>query len=337
MRILTTYPVFQTHPAVFEMIRERHTVLLPEKNEEMEAFLSGQDWEVALLPQEALTGLPENALKGKGPLLCYVDSVNSSCAALFSRNDVDEIWTGEMVDFFFLEKIRKLEKAKQQAVSPASLFDFIHDLRTPLTVIYTTLEILLLKRGKENEEAFVQKIKSCRAHLDRIKVMVANSVDTVRLNDFHVNKADEEVTELIRSVLSSQAPRFDSEEKFLVLDTPPVLFPVDRNIFRQMIHNMLEHYLLFADSKTTSEIILKKKEASLTVTLSYQGGGWLDEKEIKAIFEKGERIIDKKKGVKYNKGFGFTYNRRLAALLGGSFDLLIDPATLHHTLCLKLV
>ncbi|MBN2145297.1 MAG: HAMP domain-containing histidine kinase [Candidatus Aureabacteria bacterium] len=336
IRILTTPSVINAHQTLFESIQAKYDLIVPSSREETMISYSGSDWDIALLPLDAIPDPSENISKGQGLLLCYVNALTDDAVNAYRRKEINEIWTTAMVELFLCEKIEKLHRFIKQSVSPASLFDFIHDLRTPLTVVYTTLEILLLQKRKDKKESFIHKINSCRAHLDRIKVMVTNSVETVRLQDIHIHKTEENITELIQSVLTSQSPRFESENKSLILGKSEVFFVTDRNIFKQMIHNMVDHYLLFADSNTHTPIIINKNNNQMTVEMAYEGAGWLEENELNAIFEKGERIVDRKKGIRYNKGFGFTYNRKMAALLGGFFDLIIDPVTFKHTLSLTL-
>ena len=220
---------------------------------------------------------------------------------------------------------------------PKNFQDLIHDIRNPMSVIYTTFEILMIKKWPSDcSEDLLRHIKTCKAQLDRIKMMLSNFADMNRISDMPYSRSDEKILKLLNQVADSFHPRLEIEKKSLKIMSPDIIFGLDRNIFKQLVHNMLEHMLFFTENNSESHLVCSLSEGKLLVEVFYFGGGELTQEEMKLIFDTQERVVDKKNGVKYNKGYGLTYNRRMAEFLGGTMDLIIEPLTLKHTLRLEI-
>ena len=165
--------------------------------------------------------------------------------------------------------------------------------------------------------------------------MLGNYTDLMRMQEIPVLKIEENIPKLLQSVVDSFAPRFIVEKKTVSLDCQVKSFAVDRNIFKQMVHNMIEHTLFFADPGSQTMLTAGMKDQAFILELRYAGGGITSE-QLEKIFEAAERVVDQKNGVKYNKGFGLSYNQLMALHVGGAFSFSIDPETLEHHLQLKL-
>ena len=223
-----------------------------------------------------------------------------------------------------------------QQKSKKVFLDLMHDVRNPMSVIYTSLEILFLKKWREdNQEDLLKHLKVCKSQLDRIRVMLGNYTDLMRMEEIPVLKIEENINKLVQSVLDSFAPRFIVEKKNISFESHVNIFCVDRNIFKQMVHNMIEHTLFFAETGSQTVLMAGVEEQTLTLGIRYAGGG-IKPEDIERIFESTERVVDQKNGVKYNKGFGLSYNQLMAAHLGGNFSFSLDPETFEHHLLLKL-
>ena len=217
-----------------------------------------------------------------------------------------------------------------------AFLDLMHDVRNPMAVIYTSFEILFLKKWREdNQEELHRHLKVCKSQLDRIRVMLGNYTDLMRMEDIPILRTEENISKLMKSVLDSFSPRFIVEKKSILLDSRVEMHSVDRNIFKQMVHNMIEHTLFFAETGSETTLTAIEKEGGLILEIHYSGGG-IKPEETGRIFESNERVVDQKNGVKYNKGFGLSYNLLMAEHLGGSFSFSVHPETLAHQLLLTL-
>ena len=232
---------------------------------------------------------------------------------------------------FFHSKEEKTELKDKKV-----FLDLMHDVRNPMSVIYTSLEILFIKKWREdNQDELFKQLTICKSQMDRIRIMLGNYADLMRLEDIPVIRAEEKIGSLLQGILNSFAPRFMIEKKNIVLDSQVENYCVDKNIFKQMVHNMIEHTLFLAETDSQTSLMVSVQEQMLTLEIRYPGGE-IKSEEIDKIFKNKERVLDQRSGVKYNKGFGLSYNYLMSIHLGGGFSFSADPETFEHRLLLRL-
>ncbi len=225
---------------------------------------------------------------------------------------------------------------KSEPKDKKAFLDLMHDVRNPMSVIYTSLEILFIKKWREdNQDELFKQLTICKSQLDRIRIMLGNYADLLRMEDIPVIRMEEKISCLLQGILNSFAPRFMIEKKNIFLDSQVESYCVDRNIFKQLVHNMIEHALFFAEPDSQTSLMVSVREQGLTLEIRYPGSD-IKTEEIDRIFQNAERVKDQKSGVKYNKGFGLSYNHLMSIHLGGSFSFSVDPGTFEHRLLLRL-
>ncbi len=320
MRIVATSSLAQKHPQLFTMLSEQHEITFCVSAKTLQETLNAQPfWNIALAYPEDISESNTNLY---GTLFCVVPKIDPHTLSLLKRSDVEDLLLESELDWFLPEKIKKWERLHEKALAQFPLHDLIHDIKTPLAVIHITLEILLLKKCQENADVLLQKVQSCKSHLDRITNMLANFVNMSRISDFPLSVRNENVNVLITQVLESQASRIHVECKKIELDPVSVYFRLDRNVFKQMIHNMVDHFLLFSEDKASGNFLICQTQNELHVDLRFPSQASIPKNDQEKVFSKTGRVVDHKLGVKYNRGFGLTYNRQMALSLGGNF--LID-------------
>jgi signal transduction histidine kinase len=319
MRIVVTSSLAQKHPQLFAILQEQHEMILCDSAKTLQETLNTQDfWNIALTYPEDIP--PSNA-NFPGSLFCVVPRMDPNTLSLLKRSDVEDLILESEIDWLLFERIKKWERLHEKALAQFPLHDLIHDLKTPLAVIHSTLELLLLKKCQENSDVLFQKVKTCKSHLDRIKIMLANFVHVSQTFDLPAFICEENVTALIAQVLDSQISRLHMEGKTIKLEYNAIHFILDRIAFKQMIHNMVDHFLLFSVEKSSGEFLINKTKNKLHIDLYFSSKAYLPKDTCKKVFDKTGRIADPHLGIKYNKGFGLTYNLKTALSLGGNFLL----------------
>jgi len=227
---------------------------------------------------------------------------------------------------------------KKNIITTAVWNNFSHDAKNPMMAIYTLLELLSLENVDFQAAQIQDNISICKSQLTKLKFVVSNFADIQRLDAIFINKQEEDITKLIDLVRSEYLTRLKIEHRILKVFKGKVRFLIDINIFKQMISNMIEHFILFSEKESTSQFkCFLMDQNKLIIQLNYQGAGLLTQTELEDIFSLDSAIVDKKKGIKYNKGLGLTYNQMMAKYIGGDFKLLIDEESLSHTLQLELL
>lgn len=189
-------------------------------------------------------------------------------------------------------KKREIELQRREKELIASLS---HDLKTPVTGIKLTSELLKAKISKNSngqEEDTIQKLDNIYNKADQIDALV-NDLFTSTLDDlgeFKVNTQDEEARILKDIVL-----KFDDKELVSQSDIPDVVINIDQNRMSQVIGNIISNSYKYAGTKIdiSYEVIddylemcirdygpgVPEDEISLITNKFYRGKQWKDGKE----------------------------------------------------------
>lgn len=206
------------------------------------------------------------------------------------------------------EERKKLDKMRQDFVSNIS-----HELRTPVTVIKGSLEVLengLITAPEEMKEYFHQ-MSSDTAHLQRL---VNDLLELSRLQNtnFKIEKAGLNLTDILKESIRSMQRISDQKQVKILLENEVgnIRFFGDYGRLRQMFMIILDNAVKFApaDSIVSVKMHYEKKE-TVAVSISDCGSGILPE-EIPYIFDRfhKERSEQNKSG----SGLGLPIAKQIA-------------------------
>ena len=186
------------------------------------------------------------------------------------------------------EKNRRAEAAAENERLRSSLLSLVsHDLRTPLTAILGSADVLLERddvRGNRPVQGLLQNIQS---ESERLSRLISNLLEAQRLESgsFHLVKERCPLEEVIGTVLercskilSSRDVRVDLPEEL-----PPV--PMDSLLMEQVFQNLLENAVRCSPAGSPLEISARVKAGEVDVSVADQGMG-IKESELEAVFEK---------------------------------------------------
>jgi two-component system sensor histidine kinase KdpD len=186
------------------------------------------------------------------------------------------------------EKNRRAEAAAENERLRSSLLSLVsHDLRTPLTAILGSADVLLERedvRGNRPVQALLQNIQS---ETERLSRLISNLLEAQRLESgaFQVVKERCPLEEVIGTVLErcskillSRDVRVDLPE-----DLPPV--PMDSLLMEQVFKNLLENTIRCSPAGSPLEISAQVKAGEVEVSVTDHGPG-IKESELEAVFEK---------------------------------------------------
>lgn len=161
-----------------------------------------------------------------------------------------------------------------------------HDLRTPLTRISGTVELLL--RDRNLAEPVRSVCVSVAEETNRLKDMVNTLMDISRTSR-GPDELDTEVVnlaELLRDFCDFLLPAFEDKELVLLLQIPqhPVMIKADKGKLQRLLSNLLENALKFtANGSVTAAITTTSTEVLLSIKDS---GCGIDAKDLPRIFER---------------------------------------------------
>lgn len=128
-----------------------------------------------------------------------------------------------------------------------------HDLRTPLTTIYSASSTLRERReslSMEQQDAILQSIQEDAKWLTR---MVENLLSITRLDDGRIKiiKTPTVLDELIDSVMAKFAAGYPNQKVSVDVPDEIIIIPMDAILIQQVLGNLLENAVLHAGEMTT--------------------------------------------------------------------------------------
>ena len=193
-----------------------------------------------------------------------------------------------------------------------------HEIRTPLTVLRTEVDLALRKERTTDE--LREAMRMVRADVDRIAALATALLDlhAVRHVDFERSPGD--LAALVREACSGLRPVSDTRSIELRVAVPPAApARFDERSIRQAVDNLVSNALAHAPARTAIDVELAPHHGDWKIVVTDRGPGVpLDAAE--RIFEPFQRLAADHPGA----GLGLSIVREVAQRHGGRCYL--DPA-----------
>jgi two-component system sensor histidine kinase KdpD len=186
------------------------------------------------------------------------------------------------------EKNRRAEAAAENERLRSSLLSLVsHDLRTPLTAILGSADVLLERdevRGNRSVRGLVQNIQS---ESERLSRLITNLLDAQRLESgtFRLVKERWPLEEVIGTILERCSKILSARAVRVALpdDLPPV--PMDSLLMEQVFQNLLENAVRCSPPGSPLEISAQGRGSDVEVSVADHGTG-INDSDLEAVFEK---------------------------------------------------
>jgi len=194
-----------------------------------------------------------------------------------------------------------------------------HELKTPLTTIRLYAE--LLGEGKiASEEKRRHYLQVIVAESQRLARLVGNVLDFSRLEQGRKQYALEplDLAEALHALLDTQEIRLGDAGMRLVREIPAgrATTTVDRDAFEQVILNLVDNAIKYAQRGGELEIRLGRDGEACRIMVSDRGPG-IPPAHQKRIFEKFHRVDDSLTAGQPGCGLGLSIARKLMVDMGG--------------------
>ncbi|MEZ4652440.1 MAG: ATP-binding protein [Candidatus Eisenbacteria bacterium] len=185
-------------------------------------------------------------------------------------------------------KMQALDRMKSDFVAVVS-----HEVRTPLTAIKGTLEILSDRNYFEIPESQVELFDICRTNVDRLETLINDILDFSKLESSKLStnfalcdlgSVVETVVVHLGNLAEKKALRI---ERDIAPDLPKVL--ADDLRISQVVGNLLSNAVKFSDPEGEIRVDVKRSGAGVEVGVRDQGMGIVPEDQVK-LFTKFRQL-----------------------------------------------
>lgn len=234
--------------------------------------------------------------------------------------------------FFTKKMIRPLEKSRKEQnafVAAAS-----HELRSPLTVIQTSLSAVSHAEPEKAEHFISISLEECK----RMSRLIQDMLSLSR-SDNHtwvLDCAPLEMDTLLLDTYEKYEQAARQKKRHLLIDLPEEQLPVcscDRQKISQALAVLVDNALSYVPEKGWIRLSAKKEPGHLVLVVSDNGPG-IPDSEKESVFQRFYRS-DTSRNDKQHFGLGLCIAREIALLHHGNLTVRDTPGG-GATFCLRL-
>jgi two-component system sensor histidine kinase KdpD len=199
-----------------------------------------------------------------------------------------------------------------------------HDLRTPLSSIRGTADMLLDETTAIPPAARRELLETIRDEAERLTRLITRLLELTRLDSgaLEVNKELCPLEELVATALQRLHQKLEGREVHVALPAGVLLVPVDPALIEQVLVNLLENALRYSPQGAPIEVTGTAQGDVLTVAVADHGSG-IPPGEEEHIFERFYRLHDGARSG--SSGLGLTICRAIVRAHGGEIHAENSP------------
>ena len=199
------------------------------------------------------------------------------------------------------------------------LADTSHELRNPLTVIATDLDLLGKDIPEETRREVAEEAQAEVARLVRLvgELRLLSWADT----EPKLNRERIELRHLLERCLNRVS---FAERKVGTEDGPEIIITADADRLQQVFQNLLENAVRHTADDGHIDITIKTRPGMVSVTVADDGCGISEEHQAR-VFERFYRVDPSRARNSGGTGLGLSICRALVQLHGGSLTLESEP------------
>lgn len=220
-----------------------------------------------------------------------------------------------------LKPIKENYELQKKFVADAS-----HELRTPITVIQTNVEVLEMKENEtiaQNMEWLSNIDTECETMANLISELLVTAQneknnDKIQLSRFSLSDLCRDTVELMRPLARDTDIRLET-----VIDTG-ITFTGNQGKMKQLIRIFLDNAVKYTPAGGTVVVGLSENKRSIVMKFSDNGLG-IPEKDQKKIFSRFYRVDDARSRATGGTGLGLNIADTIVRNCGGKIKLDSEP------------
>lgn len=164
-----------------------------------------------------------------------------------------------------LKELKVLDEAKSQFMILIN-----HELKTPLTVITSFLDLLKESDLDQDQKKYIQRIDSSCVRLTNL---IQDSLELVsaEMQQNSVEKARVDLVELLQKAWSKQAANVEAKKLQLSISEKSAPIQSDRGILENVFHRLIDNAVKFAEVGSTLIAEFKLEKTHMSLSLQNKG------------------------------------------------------------------
>ncbi|MDE5420657.1 HAMP domain-containing histidine kinase [Ancylomarina sp. DW003] len=222
-----------------------------------------------------------------------------------------------LVAFFMLWLLSALQRQiaqllwREQAVS-----GIVHDLKSPLSYVYTFLDYLA---SKEQQPIMQERLASASTNISKLtdKMEVLLTLFRSKKKKITMEPAPYNLAQKCRELLSELELIYQEKKPKYKLSIPDDLeIKVDVLYFEAALRNLLDNAFKYSNTPAKLAVTTSQKQKELYICIADSGKG-IPQKELKKIFQEFYRTDDNRKG----HGIGLAFSQKIIKAHKGRINL----------------
>ncbi len=214
------------------------------------------------------------------------------------------------------KKLKKLDKLKTDFMSKV-----VHELRSPLTVINCTLEIIREDLEEQRHEEMGRHLDNAISFSKKMAAILNDMLDinTIHSGDIKMDMAEDDLAGIVKWVVFASLPLLEKEKITLKTDIPDVPIPCVFSKLRveQVMTNLLANAAKFTPEGGEVKVALSENEEGVKISVSDSGPG-IPEEDTHAVFDEFFQVDKKdRRGV----GLGLPICKKIVEAHGGKIGV----------------
>ena len=212
-----------------------------------------------------------------------------------------------------------MEKTRDEVLSNIS-----HEFKTPVNVIYSTVQIQDLNLQKGDYDKILEFNKLIKQNCNRLIRLINNFIDSTKLenNKVEIHKKRVNIVSITEDITMSVinfAKRqkidvvFDAEQEELYCD-------IDIDQMERIMLNILSNAIKYNKPNGNIDVIVKDRKEKVYIDVIDTGIG-IPKDRINTIFDRFERMENKNAVIKEGSGIGLSIVKKLVDALDGEINI----------------
>ncbi len=246
-------------------------------------------------------------------------------ATLIVLRDVSERKKAQELEKSMEENRKRLEESLEYDRMKTEFYSNLsHEMRTPLNLIFSTVQILELKLKKKlinaNDPVINKYILLLRQNFYRMLKLVNNLLDITKMDAgyFKLDLKAHNIVNVVEEITLSIVDYTEKKNITLLFDTEveEKIVYIDPNAIERIMLNLLSNAIKFTDAGSEIIVNIYDKQDKILISVKDTGIG-IPEDKLKGIFDRFTQVEKTLKRNQQGTGLGLSLVETLVKLHGG--------------------